>query len=187
LTEKAGAQDLLGYGGMVECAMRTVMRRALEKVAAEGLPGDHHFYITFQTGHSRVQVPDWLRKRYPREMTIVIQHRFWGLACDDTGFGIRLSFGGRMEQLRIPYGAVQVFADPSVNFVLQFEPVEESAAAAAPRQPASVEPFRRPAQGPSGADGGPAAPDGAEKPAEDRPAQPPGEVVTLDSFRNRKS
>ncbi len=113
-------EDLLGYNAMVETAMRSVVRQALDKAAETGLPNDHHFYITFETTNPDVIIPDSLRKRYPEEMTIVLQHQFWALKTDDDGFSVELSFNNNSEYLRIPFAALITFADPSVNFGLQF-------------------------------------------------------------------
>lgn len=113
-------EDLLGYNDMVETAMRSVVRQALEKAATDGLPGEHHFYITFKTEHPDVTIPDSLRERYPEEMTIVLQHQFWELLSDADGFSVELSFNHKREYLRIPFDALITFADPSVNFGLQF-------------------------------------------------------------------
>ncbi len=113
-------EDLLGYNEMVETAMRSVVRAALERAGSEGLPGEHHFYVTFRTDHPDTSVPVRLSERYPEEMTIVLQHQFWNLQTDDDGFNVDLSFNHKMETLRIPYDALITFADPSVNFGLQF-------------------------------------------------------------------
>lgn len=121
-------EDLLGYNEMVEQAMRSVVRKALERAAKGGLPGNHHFYITFKTDHADVMIPQRLCDQYPEEMTIVLQHQFWGLQPDDEGFDVELSFNRQHEHLRIPYAALITFADPSVNFGLQFHvEVEEDA------------------------------------------------------------
>jgi hypothetical protein len=106
---------------MVEDALRGVVRRALGEVSASGLPGDHHFYLTFRTGEPGVQMAPALRSQYPKEMTIVLQHQFWGLEVGEEGFAVTLSFGGKHERLSIPYRSIVSFADPSVKFGLQFE------------------------------------------------------------------
>ncbi|MTI08801.1 SspB family protein [Curvivirga aplysinae] len=113
-------EDLLGYNEMVETAMRTVVREALERAGDDGLPGEHHFYITFRTDHPDTSIPERLKERYPEEMTIVLQHQYWNLETSDVGFNVDLSFNHKMETLRIPYDALITFADPSVNFGLQF-------------------------------------------------------------------
>lgn len=114
-------KDWLRYDRMVEDALRGVVRHALTEVSASGLPGDHHFYLTFRTGESGVQIAPALKAQYPKEMTIVLQHQFWGLEVNQDGFGVTLSFGGKHERLVVPYRAIVSFADPSVKFGLQFE------------------------------------------------------------------
>ncbi len=115
------SKDWLRYDRMVEDALRGVVRRALTDVAASGLPGEHHFYLTFRTGESGVQIAPALKSQYPKEMTIVLQHQFWGLEVNEEGFAVTLSFGGKHERLVVPYRAIVSFADPSVKFGLQFE------------------------------------------------------------------
>jgi hypothetical protein len=110
----------IDYGRLVEGALRTVVRDVLRRLGKEGVPPPHHFYITFRTRHPGVTLPDFLRERYPVEMTIVLQHQFWDLEVDDQGFSVTLSFNDRMQQLRIPFEAIKVFADPGVEFGLQF-------------------------------------------------------------------
>lgn len=111
----------LRYDKMVEDALRGVVRDALTLTAREGLMGDHHFYITFRTRQPGVQIPVHVRARHPEDMTIVIQHQYWGLEVDDDGFEVTLSFSGSSERLRIPFDAVTGFADPSAKFGLQFQ------------------------------------------------------------------
>ncbi|WP_303978331.1 SspB family protein [Dongia mobilis] len=115
------AKDWLRYDQMVEDALRGVVRRALTEAAVSGLPGDHHFYITFRTDSPTVRIPQHLKSQYPREMTIVLQHQFWGLEVTDDSFTVTLSFGGKHEPLFIPYDMIVSFADPSVKFALQFD------------------------------------------------------------------
>ena len=100
--------------------MRGVVRDALKEASENGLPGDHHFYITFRTNADGVEIPNVLRLQYPDEMTIVIQHRYWNLMADERGFAVSLSFSGRRDDLYIPYDAMIRFVDPSVDFGLQF-------------------------------------------------------------------
>ncbi|MBF9033560.1 hypothetical protein HKCCE2091_04850 [Rhodobacterales bacterium HKCCE2091] len=102
-------------------ALRGLIQRVLADVAENGLPGEHHFFITFDTRHPGVSLASWLLDRYPEEMTIVIQHWYEGLSVDDDGFDITLNFGDRPEPLRIPFGALLTFVDPSVEFGLRFE------------------------------------------------------------------
>lgn len=115
------SKDWLRYDRMVEDALRGVVRRALTEVSSSGLPGDHHFYLTFRTGESGVQIAPALKAQYPKEMTIVLQHQFWGLEINPDGFAVTLSFGGKHERLVVPYRSIVSFADPSVKFGLQFE------------------------------------------------------------------
>lgn len=115
------SKDWLRYDRMVEDALRGVVRRALIDVSASGLPGDHHFYLTFRTGEPGVQIAPALKSQYPKEMTIVLQHQFWGLEVNDDQFAVTLSFGGKHERLVVPYRSIVSFADPSVKFGLQFE------------------------------------------------------------------
>ncbi|CCQ72816.1 SspB family protein [Magnetospira sp. QH-2] len=111
--------DPLRYDRWIEEALRHVVRRALEHTAEHGLPGEHHFYVTFQTTFPGVEIPDYLRAQYPDEMTIVLQNRFWDLDLGDDVFAISLTFNGKTERLRIPFPAIVAFADPSVKFGLQ--------------------------------------------------------------------
>ena len=115
---------------MVEDALRGVVRAALEHTIAHGLSGDHHFYLTFRTQSPGVVMPDFLRERYPEEMTIVLQHQFWDLTVDDETFGVSLSFDNQLAELRVPFAALSAFVDPSVKFGLQFN-VEEGSGAPA--------------------------------------------------------
>ncbi len=119
--------DILRYDKMVEYALRGVVRQAVEEVMDNGLPGDHHFYITFMTDHPGVAIPDYLRDRYPGEMTIVLQYQFYDLNVDSEKMSVTLSFNNVPERLVIPLGAITIFADPSVNFALQFQPLGEEA------------------------------------------------------------
>ena len=115
--------EILRYDKMVEQALRGVVRQAVEEVMGDGLPGDHHFYITFMTDYPGVSIPDYLRDRYPGEMTIVLQYQFYDLHVDAEKMGVTLSFNNVPERLTIPLGAITIFADPSVNFALQFQPL----------------------------------------------------------------
>ena len=117
-------QDSLNYSGMIDQAMRGVVREALIRVSANGLPGEHHFFISYATGHPGVKMSDQLRSRYPKEITIVLQHQFWDFKVEDAQFGVTLSFGGVPEKLVVPYAALTAFADPSVKFGLQFQQME---------------------------------------------------------------
>jgi len=108
------------YDKMVEEALRGVVRKALQHAHEKGLPGDHHFYLTFRTKAPGVSIPDYLHDQYPEEMTIVLQHQFWDLTLEDERFTVTLSFKNRPAELVIPYAALSAFVDPSVKFGLQF-------------------------------------------------------------------
>jgi len=155
------ADDGLKYELMVENALRQVVRDALTRAADRGLPGQHHFYITFRTDRPDVALPERLRQQYPKEMTIVLQHQFWGLEVERELFRVTLSFGGQQERLVVPYAALTGFADPSVKFGLQFEP----------RPPAVAGRAQLPSLAPALAD------EAADKKS--------GEIVTLDAFRKK--
>jgi hypothetical protein len=159
------AQDLFHYEKMVERALRGVVREALARVAQEGPRGAHHFYIGFATGMPGVGIAEHLRERHPEEMTIVLQHQFWDLEVSDESFSVTLSFQKQLERLTIPFAAIRSFADPSVNFVLEF-------AAEPAAEPKAVGSLPAPKSAPE-----PEAPATDERPA--------AEVVTLDSFRKR--
>lgn len=163
------AMDQLRYDRMVETALRGVVREALRQVEKRGLPGDHHFYITFRTGAPGVQVPDFLRAQYPQEMTIVLQYQFYGLKVTQDTLSVTLSFGGKHENLVIPFSTITTFADPHVNFALQFQPfgVNDGAEAESAEE-----------------GGAKAADDGADSEPADE-AGKSGTVVTLDAFRKK--
>lgn len=110
------------YDGMVQAALRGVVRNALQQASKEGLSGRHHFYITFESSRPDVKVPEYLRKQHPEEITIVLQHQFWDLKVDDKGFSVLLSFNEVQERLEVSYASLISFLDPSVKFGLQFEP-----------------------------------------------------------------
>ena len=116
--------EKIDYGHLMHEAMRSLIRKVLDGVVADGLPGDHHFFITFDTLHPDVEIADWLSDRYPEEMTIVMQHWFDNLTVEDTGFAVTLNFGDSPEPLYIPYDAIRTFVDPSVEFGLRFEQQE---------------------------------------------------------------
>jgi hypothetical protein len=163
---------------MVEDALRSVVRKALIEAAQRGLPGEHHFYITFHTERPGVGIADWLRQQYPQEMTIILQHQFWDLVVTEDRFEVGLSFGGIPERLVVPFAAIKSFLDPSVQFGLQFEPSDADVAVDAPgaKLPAVAAPS--------------ALPDAAPSPAaenKDEPAKPSegAEVVRLDRFRKK--
>lgn len=111
----------IDYGNLMHRAMRGLIQTVLSDVAQNGLPGSHHFFITFDTRHPDVEIADWLHSRYPEEMTIVIQNWFDNLTVTEDGFTITLNFGNSPEPLVIPFDAVHTFVDPSVEFGLRFE------------------------------------------------------------------
>lgn len=111
----------LDYEKMVEQALRGMVRQILLEINESGLPGEHHLYITFYTDFPGVNLADYIREKYPEEMTIVLQHRFWGLQVEENKFSVTLSFNGVNEELIIPFEAISGFADPSVNFGLRFD------------------------------------------------------------------
>ncbi|TCM83360.1 SspB family protein [Rhodovulum steppense] len=113
--------DRIDYGNLMHAAMRELIRKVLDRIATTGLPGDHHFFITFDTTQPDVGLADWLRDRYPEEMTVVIQHWFENLEVTHDGFSVTLNFGDRPEPLYIPFDAIRTFVDPSVEFGLRFE------------------------------------------------------------------
>ena len=114
----------IDYGNLMHRAMRGLIREVLEDVQQNGLPGQHHFFITFDTMHPDVEIADWLSDRYPEEMTVVMQHWFDNLVVTDEGFAVTLNFGDKPEPLYIPYDAIKTFVDPSVEFGLRFETQE---------------------------------------------------------------
>ncbi|MGI4955547.1 MAG: SspB family protein [Janthinobacterium lividum] len=162
--------SLLPYDAWTEESLRHVVVRALAHVGAQGMPGEHHFYISFSTTAPGVIVPQRLLAQYPTEMTIVLQHQFWDLQVDEPGFwfSVGLSFGGIPTTLHVPFGAVTAFADPHVQFGLRFRPQGEEAANDAAEAPSAATPEPLPL---------------AEEPA-DAPAEAP-QVVSLDAFRKR--
>jgi len=163
-------KDALRYDEMVEEALRGVVRKALTEAAEQGLPGAHHFYITFETGHPHVAIADHLKSRYPEEMTIVLQHQFWGLEVEESRFSVTLSFNDRHERLTVPFEAVTAFADPAVKFGLRFERQEDGSPAAA----ASPSATNLPEEAPAPADA-----------AAERPAGEGAKVVALETFRKK--
>ncbi|MBT3237740.1 MAG: hypothetical protein HOK06_02910 [Rhodospirillaceae bacterium] len=154
----------LHYEKWVEEALRSVIHRSLTLAATEGLPGDHHFFITFQTGDDGVDIPGHLKAEHPGEMTIVLQHQFNDLLVDEDGFAVTLTFGGKPTRLIIPYSAVTAFADPAVNFGLQLKMPEDDEAE-------------------MDMDGTEVSPGHDEAVAIDVEDEKMGEVITLDAFR----
>ncbi|MCR9126442.1 MAG: ClpXP protease specificity-enhancing factor SspB [Rhodobacteraceae bacterium] len=156
----------IDYGNLMHDAMRGLIKTVLRDVAANGLPGAHHFFITFDTAHPDVELADWLSDRYPGEMTVVMQHWFDNLDVGDEGFAVTLNFGDAPEPLYIPYDAIKTFVDPSVEFGLRFESTETE----------KDEPAPPPALLPRDTS---AKPEKAKK----SKASSDAEVVSLDSFR----
>ena len=163
------SEQIFKYDMLVEEALRGVVRKSLRQAAAHGLPGNHHFYITFKTRHPEVAVPPYLTEKYPDEMTIVLQYQFWGLEVREDNFEVMLSFNDKRERLFIPFVALTGFADPSVKFGLQFQFSEESAPGLATD------------------DFGPQLDVEQQKTGDDTsPASTSGEVVSLDHFRKKQ-
>lgn len=115
----------IDYGNLMHRAMRSLIQTVLTDVQANGLPGEHHFFITFDTQHPDVEIAEWLADRYPGEMTVVMQHWYDNLTVTDEGFSVTLNFGDAPEPLYIPYNAIKTFVDPSVEFGLRFETQED--------------------------------------------------------------
>lgn len=162
-------KDLFRYDKMVERALRGVVREALARTAASGLPGTHHFYITFQTKHPGTKIPASLSGQYPEDMTIVLEHQFWDLEVEENQFAVTLSFQSRPERLTIPFEAITAFTDPSCKFGLQFQANDGGAAGAT----AGETPAAKPAKAET-----------KKEPAADK-APKTGEVVALDAFRKK--
>ena len=167
------SDDHIRYDLLVREAMRSIVKRVVADAAAHGLPGDHHFYISFDTTAPQVRMSPRLRAQYPEEMTIVLQHQFWDLAATDTAIEVGLSFGGVPEKLSVPYDAIKGFVDPSVQFGLEFEPAAgnaETGAAenAAPGEPPTPMPAPRNArERPARRSRNPAAPSAEQPPVQE--------------------
>ncbi len=185
--------DQIRYDLLAQDALRGVVRRVIVDVAREGLPGEHHFYISFDTRAPGVRLSQRMREKYPEEMTIVLQHQFWDLQVSDTTFEVGLSFGGIPERLVVPFSALKGFFDPSVKFGLQFELPADADTSDLPEIPKdavkpgpvlAAKPSRGAASEPALADAGPAA----NAPAAESPkaGASGAEVVQLDVFRNKK-
>jgi uncharacterized protein len=186
------ADDLIRYDILCQEALRGVMRKVLTEVARTGLPGNHHFFITFVTGAPGVRISSRLRERYPEQMTIVLQFQYWDLKVTDSGFEVGLSFSDVPERLEIPFSAVRGFYDPSVNFELEFDvKAEAPAPVAAPpaiRKPETV-PAKAAAKKPEAKPKAETPKPTVVKPVPEKPkAEAPAksaEVVSLDSFRKK--
>jgi hypothetical protein len=162
--------DQIRYDVLARDALRGVLRHVLSDAAKQGLPGDHHFYITFLSKADGVKISSRLHSQYPEEMTIILQHQFWDLAVTDDQFEVGLSFGGTPERLVVPFSAIKSFFDPSVQFGLQFEPSEAASPADELSATLSVSSATEPQSEP-----------------EDEPTKPSegAEVVRLDRFRKK--
>ncbi len=182
MTQDRNDQDQMGYEALAQEALRGVVKAALKRAAGPGgLPGDHHFYVTFKTRAPGVSIPPELVEKYPDEMTIVVQHQFWDLAPGETFFSVTLRFGGQPKRLSMPYQAVTRFYDPSVQFLLQFEPPEAGASGGS----GELVPLRRPElAAPSETIGNegvePASYEDEPDPEDDGP-----KIVSLDKFRKK--
>ena len=158
----------IDYGKLMHRAMRSLIQNVLHDIEANGLPGAHHFFITFDTKNPLVQIADWLKTRYPDEMTVVMQHWFDGLKVTDDGFFITLNFGDQPEPLYIPYDAIKTFVDPSVEFGLRFETNTDEAATNKPLPKVTPKPKSK-------------VPDSSDK--KTKTSAKDADVVSLDSFR----
>ncbi|MBB5054818.1 hypothetical protein HNQ36_004825 [Afipia massiliensis] len=168
----ATTTDHIRYDVLARDALRGVLKHVLADAAEHGLPGEHHFYITFVSKAEGVKISPRLLSQYPQEMTVILQHQFWDLVVTDDRFEVGLSFNGIPERLVIPFSAIKSFFDPSVQFGLQFEPVDEPAAAA--ETPTETLPVA-------------AAPEAPPAEASDEPVKQGegAEVVRLDRFRKK--
>ena len=164
------SESLLPYDEWAEEALRSVAIRALATAAVNGMPGEHHFFVSFRTDSPGVTIPTRLLAQYPEEMTIVLQHQYWDLKVDENAgqFSVGLSFGGVPSVLIIPFGALTAFADPHVQFGLRFRPAPADAVESEPDDDSAGGPALLESEAPAGA-----------------PAEAP-QVVSLDAFRRRK-
>jgi uncharacterized protein len=178
------ATDHIRYDILAQAALRGVVRTVLADAAKKGLPGEHHFKITFNTKAAGVRLSDRMRARYPQDMTVVLQHQFWDLTVNDTTFEVGLSFGGVPERIAVPFDAVTAFFDPAVQFGFQFETIEGASAAEGSTSggaQATEKPTAAPVEDKTA--------DALPVPPEPEPAAPDqgtgGEVVRLDRFRKK--
>jgi len=178
--QKQRPDSLLPYETWIEQALRHVVAQAVDHVAVNGLPGGHHFYITFRTDYPGIELPQRVRAQYPKEMTIVLQHQFWDLAWnrDTRAIQVGLSFGGVPSKLVIPLDAVVEFADPHIRYGLRFRAAETPAAEAA------IPPPGTPVDAPPGVPAIAGASGNVDPPPAAKDAEP-GQVVSLDAFRRR--
>jgi hypothetical protein len=174
------ATDHIRYDVLARDALRGVLRRVLTDAAEHGLPGEHHFFITFLSTADGVKLSPRLLAQYPEEMTIILQHQFWDLVVTEDRFEVGLSFGGIPERLVVPFAAIKSFLDPSVQFGLQFEPSDAAAETPAANLPAVPAPSAL-------AVAAPATTAESNDESKDEPAKPSegAEVVRLDRFRKK--
>jgi len=173
------ATDHIRYDVLARDALRGVLRRVLTDAAEHGLPGEHHFFITFLSTAEGVKLSPRLLAQYPEEMTVILQHQFWDLTVTEDRFEVGLSFGGIAERLVVPFNSIKSFFDPSVQFGLQFDPSEAVSEAPAANLPAVAAPSALPVASPSSASPAPEHQDEPAKPSEG------AEVVRLDRFRKK--
>ncbi len=185
------AEDHIRYDILVQEALRGVMRKVLTEVARSGLPGNHHFFITFMTGAPGVRISSRLHERYPEQMTIVVQFQYWDLKVTETGFEIGLSFSDIPEKLEIPFSAVRGFYDPSANFELEFDPKQDADAEISEAPLAEVETLKKPREitkAPATEGKKPASKESGKAAKKETAADGDGkgaEVVSLNSFRKK--
>jgi uncharacterized protein len=175
-------EDHIRYDLLTQAALRGVVRTVLADAAKKGLPGEHHFKITFATAAPGVRLSERLRAQYPQAMTIILQHQFWDLSVREDAFDVGLSFGGIPEKLTVPFETVIAFFDPAVQFGFQFEGAEAAAAEDATAEARETPPAKSPGLLPAGkkkADELPTAPAGEQAPGGG------AEVVSLDRFRKK--
>jgi hypothetical protein len=181
--------DHIRYDLLAQEALRGVVRRVLTDVAKNGLPGEHHFYVTFDTRTPGLKISQRLKAQHPEEMTIVLQHQFWDLLVTEQAFEVGLSFKGIPERLLVPFDAIKGFFDPSVQFGLQFETLAAAEEGAAqPAAAAESEEVRQPAgKNAAAPTTTPKLPLASQSPSEPEPPPPPqgGEVVRFDRFRKK--
>ena len=191
--------DLIRYDLLVQDALRSVVRRVLSEAAREGLPGDHHFFVSFRTHAPGVRLSARMRERYPDEMTIVLQHQFWDLSVTEANFEVGLSFNNIAESVLVPFDAITQFGDPSVGFALKFElqePEIETGAndtepAIVPTKPVAVAPAAKPEpkaeKASKAAKAEPAPVEKKPEPVDEKPAEADAgaKVVSIDAFRKK--
>jgi len=171
--------DRFHYDALVDDALRSVVKRVLVQVAEKGLPGSHHFYISFRSTDPGVELPDYLLAKYPEEMTIVLQHQYWDLVIHDDYFEVSVSFNKLQEHIKVPFMALSAFVDPSVRFGLQFDRKDAAGNLLDKNDAAAAAPASLPAPEPKAK----AGPVSAEPEA--KPEDAASKIVKLDSFRKK--